>query len=31
MHGRRLGMDDVFDAIERMIEDLQKDMEQSFK
>lgn len=31
MHSRRFGMDDVFDAIERMIEDLQKDMEQSFK
>jgi HSP20 family protein len=31
MYPRRFGTDDVFDAIERMIEDLQKDMERSFK
>jgi len=31
MLGRRIGIDDLFEALEKMIQDLQNDVEQSFK
>ncbi|MFQ5940536.1 MAG: Hsp20/alpha crystallin family protein [Nitrososphaerales archaeon] len=31
MSARRMGVEDLFEALERMIEDLQNDVEQSFK
>jgi HSP20 family protein len=31
MLGRRIGVDDLFEALEKMIQDLQNDVEQSFK
>lgn len=31
MLGRRIGLDDLFEALEKMIEDMQNDVERSFK